>query len=100
MVERLTKWRLILGDQDTENTSSQFGEEVEAMDAVLEALYDSDRQGNLGSSSPNVNRWLGDIRRYFPSSMVRLMQRDALDRLGLKQLLLEHLLFQRKRKQF
>jgi hypothetical protein len=58
-------------------------------DAVLEALYDSDRSGNLGSSSPRVARWLGDIRTYFPSSVVTVMQRDALDRLGLRRLLLE-----------
>ncbi|HEY0718741.1 MAG TPA: VWA domain-containing protein [Streptosporangiaceae bacterium] len=34
-------------------------------------------------------RWLGDIRSYFPSSVVQVMQRDAIDRLNLKQLLLE-----------
>src|SRR5258708_11246302 len=61
----------------------------EQMDRVLEALYDSDRQAGLGSSSPNVNRWLGDIRKYFPKSTVRVMQQDALERLKLQQLLLE-----------
>jgi Mg-chelatase subunit ChlD len=59
------------------------------MDGVLEALYDADRKGGLGRSAPNVNRWLGDIRRYFPGPVVQLMQRDALERLGLAQLLLE-----------
>ena len=34
-------------------------------------------------------RWLGDIRTYFPTSIVRVMQQDAMERLGLKQLLLE-----------
>lgn len=34
-------------------------------------------------------RWLGDIRTYFPSSVVQVMQRDAIDRLGLSALLLE-----------
>ena len=34
-----------------------------------------------------MNRWLGDIRRYFPTPVVQLMQRDALERLGLAQLL-------------
>jgi Mg-chelatase subunit ChlD len=38
---------------------------------------------------PNVARWLGDIRNYFPTSVVRVMQQDALDRLGLRQMLLE-----------
>ena len=36
-----------------------------------------------------VARWLGDIRRYFPREVVQVMQRDAIDRLDLKQLLLE-----------
>jgi hypothetical protein len=43
----------------------------------------------LGASSPRVARWLGDIRTYFPSSTVRVMQRDALERLNLRQMLLE-----------
>jgi Mg-chelatase subunit ChlD len=59
------------------------------MDRTLEALYDGKRSAGLGASSPNVARWLGDIRTYFPSSTVRLMQRDALERLNLTQMLLE-----------
>ena len=38
------------------------------MDKVLEALYDNERSGGLGKSSPNVARWLGDIRTYFPAA--------------------------------
>ena len=34
-------------------------------------------------------RWLGDIRQYFPSTVVQVMQRDAVDRLGLTRMLLE-----------
>lgn len=59
------------------------------MDQTLEALYDTDRKGGLSSSAPKVNRWLGDIRKYFPTSVVQVMQKDALERLGLKQMLLE-----------
>jgi Mg-chelatase subunit ChlD len=59
------------------------------MDRVLEALYDSDRSAGLGSSAPNVTRWLGDIRTYFPSPVVRVMQQDALQRLDLDQMLME-----------
>ncbi|MCA9658607.1 MAG: VWA domain-containing protein, partial [Myxococcales bacterium] len=59
------------------------------MDRALEALYDSDRKGGLGASAPNVSRWLGDIRTYFPTPVVQLMQKDALDRLGLKKMLTE-----------
>lgn len=89
MEDKLKKWRLILGKQsDPENQMSLEGE-AKGMDKVLEALYDTDRKGGLGKSSPNVNRWLGDIRKYFPTPVVQLMQKDALERLGLDQMLLE-----------
>ena len=55
----------------------------------MPALYDSDRRGGLGSSAPNVARWLGDIREYFPASVVQVMQRDAIERLDMKRLLME-----------
>ena len=94
--EHLRRWRLILGSE-SETQHAKGGEEGldvvlggsdQRMDHVLEALYDSDRQSGLGSSCPNVNRWLGDIRTYFPASVVRVMQKDALDRLHLQQMLL------------
>lgn len=70
------------------------------MDGALEALYGGGgkkpggrggggRSAGLGASAPSVARWLGDIRTYFPSSVVQVMQRDAIDRLGLSTLLLE-----------
>jgi Mg-chelatase subunit ChlD len=36
-----------------------------------------------------VARWLGDIRKYFPSSVVQVMQRDALERLNMRDMLLQ-----------
>jgi hypothetical protein len=67
------------------------------MDGALSALYGKgdrpragrDRAAGLGASAPSVARWLGDIRTYFPTSVVQVMQRDAIDRLGLSALLLE-----------
>ena len=41
------------------------------------------------NTSPRVARWLGDIRRFFPSSVVQVMQKDALDRLNLHSMLLQ-----------
>ncbi len=89
--ERLTKWRLILGKQ-AENPSDAIVElqgELAAVDNALAALYEPDRRGGLNSSSPYVNRWLGDIRKYFPAPMVRVMQKDALDRLNIQKMLFE-----------
>lgn len=89
MSERLQKWRLILGKKSCPSQEIELEEEAKAMDNVLEALYDSDRKAGLGRSSPNVNRWLGDIRKYFPAPVIQVMQKDALDKLGMKQMLME-----------
>lgn len=89
MEERLERWRLILGRQADPEAEFNLQGRAKGVDRVLEALYDSGRKAGLGSSSPNVNRWLGDIRRYFPTPVVQLLQRDALQRLGLERMLLE-----------
>jgi Mg-chelatase subunit ChlD len=36
-----------------------------------------------------VARWLGDIREFFPTSVVQVIQKDAFERLNLKSLMLE-----------
>ncbi len=72
------------------------------IDAALGALYDrgeqgargAGRAGGLSRSKPSVMRWLGDIRRYFPTPVVQVLQRDAVERLDLRQLLLEPELLQ------
>jgi hypothetical protein len=101
--ERLRRWRLVLGKDaqesmcgggaagqgQGENELSGLGGDDLGMDNVLEALYNSERNAGLGASSPNVARWLGDIRTYFPSSSVQVMQKDALERLNLTQMLLQ-----------
>jgi Mg-chelatase subunit ChlD len=92
--ERLRRWRLVLGGQDADGTGASLSGADLAMDRALAALYDSDRKGGLNSSAPNVARWLGDIRTYFPSSVVQVMQKDALERLDLRQMLLEPELLQ------
>lgn len=100
--ERLRRWRLVLGKDAHESicggaagedgqggSLSQLLGNDPGMDNVLEALYNSERRAGLGPSSPNVARWLGDIRTYFPTSSVQLMQKDALERLNLTQMLME-----------
>ncbi len=87
--QQLRKWRLILGGHQQEGTEFVLTEDDLKVDRTLEALYDSDKSGGLGASSPNVSRWLGDIRTFFPSSVVQVMQQDALKRLNLTQMLFE-----------
>jgi len=82
------RWRMMLGE--TDDTQSLSDRDV-AMSSALDALYEGDgrRGAGLGKSAPKVSRWLGDIREYFPSTVVQVIQKDAFERLGLKQMLLE-----------
>ncbi|GAA3539905.1 VWA domain-containing protein [Nonomuraea rosea] len=89
--ERMRRWRLVLGGGDADGTGCGL-EGVDAqMDAALAAVYDDrdGRQGGLGASAPRVARWLGDIRTYFPTTVVQVMQKDAIEKLNLTRLLLE-----------
>ena len=87
--DKLRKWRMILGGEKNDGTGFILEDVDLSMDKTLQALYDSGKQGGLGPSSPNVSRWLGDIRTFFPSSVVQIMQQDALKRLNLTQMLFE-----------
>lgn len=100
--ERLRRWRLLLGSA-ADDSCGTCGAADQRIDLALESLYgdgdtkpmspeDKEKNRNnvgKGKSQPKVARWLGDIREFFPSSVVRVMQRDAFDRLGLKRMLLE-----------
>ena len=85
----IRKWRLILGSNQNDGTDVSLTGVDGQLDGALEALYDNERKGGLGASSPNVARWLGDIRNFFPSTVVQVMQQDALKRLNLTQMLFE-----------
>ena len=98
--ERLRRWRLVLGGGDADGTNRGLDGDDLRIDAAMAAVYDHDarqrssgrgagRSGGLGRSAPRVARWLGDIRTYFPKPVVQVMQRDAIERLDLRQLLLE-----------
>jgi Mg-chelatase subunit ChlD len=85
------RWQLALG---AEQESTPLNASDKRLNDALTALYgdgsDSEKsRGGLGGSAPRVARWLGDIREYFPASVVQLVQRDAFERLGLRQMLLE-----------
>lgn len=85
MTDMNKRWRLILGDCNPDAGICLSASE-ERMDKALSALYDNDgnrRKGGLGASAPKVSKWLGDIREFFPQSVVQVMQKDAVERLNL-----------------
>ncbi len=89
--ERERRWRLAVGGEDDELPKGD-----QRLSAALSALYQDPpegegkrRRGGLGGSAPSVARWMGDIREFFPSPVVQIVQKDAFERLGLKQMLME-----------
>ncbi len=103
--EKLRRWRLILG-QESQNRFeklSQGGcglsEEQSLLDQALAAIYNRTEAGGFGRagqggagngpSNLQISRWLGDVRSLFDKELVSVIQGDAMNRCGLKQLLFE-----------
>ncbi|MEO9818989.1 MAG: hypothetical protein ABJF79_01410, partial [Paracoccaceae bacterium] len=82
--ERERRWRLAVGGEDDALPAGD-----QRLSAALSALYrgpeDEDgkkgkskrQKGGLGRSAPQVARWMGDIREFFPSPVVQIIQKDA-----------------------
>src|SRR5438045_4404964 len=86
--ERWRRWQLALG---VDEEQSELTDRDRRLNAALSALYDSGtekRRGGLGASSPRVAKWLGDIREFFPTTVVQIVQKDAFEWLILKDLIL------------
>lgn len=87
--ERWRRWQLAIGAEDEQ---SELSDRDRRLNSALSALYDGGgekRRGGLGASSPRVAKWLGDIREFFPTPVVQIVQKDAFERLNLKALMLE-----------
>lgn len=100
--DRYSRWRLVLGKASNEGLSSLAGRanllegDQAAMDEALGQIYENeeqpkpkDRGAGLGGSAPRLAKWLGDIRNYFNQDVVAVIQKDAIEKKGLKQLLFE-----------
>lgn len=98
----LLRWRLVLGPDRSGMGGGGLWAGAEGMvdadpalagiDGALDFLYgqeEEERSAGLGGSAPYVPTWLGDIRRYFPREVVSFLEKDAIERRGLKELLLE-----------
>ncbi|MCC6419892.1 MAG: VWA domain-containing protein [Gemmataceae bacterium] len=106
--DRYVRWRLVLGRESDPGLSQLAGcpagslvsGDLANLDASLGMIYGgapdttppqkgAKRSAGLGSSAPRLAQWLGDIRGYFSQDVVTVIQRDAIERKGLKQLLFE-----------
>lgn len=97
--QRLTRWRLILGQESGERFDAMgapgLSGELDLMDRALAAIYNRTSSGGFGRgaghgpSNPQISRWLGDVRTLFDKDLVTIIQGDAMNRCGLKQLIFE-----------
>jgi len=90
--ERMRRWQLAVGDEGEGDGANALSDRDRRLSADLSALYGTEPKkgkGGLGASAPRVARWLGDIREFFPSSLVQVIQKDPFERLNLKSLLME-----------
>ncbi|MEF3306614.1 VWA domain-containing protein [Paenibacillus sp. GYB003] len=106
----VARWRLILGQSAEKQLASCAGgesvgltEEERIMDRALADIYDETSDGTdggsgpasggkgagTGKSAPRLSKWLGDVRSFFPEDVVSIIQNDAMERKGWKQLLFE-----------
>ena len=102
--ENINRWRLLLGKESEKGFSETTGiepslsEEELLMSQALDAIYDksnhdlergSGRGAGNGYSAPKISKWLGDVRKLFDQDIVQIIQNDAIERKGMKELLYE-----------
>ena len=102
--DRMKRWRLILGEEskkdfeDLSGNTLSLSDEDAMMGQALSAIYNRNNRfmggntgqgGGKGPSAPQVSRWLGDVRTLFDKDLVKIVQADAMERCGLKQLVFE-----------
>lgn len=102
--QQISRWRLILGEEAEDALKDiapggEYGglsEKQVLMDQTLSAIYGSrdetfsnSRSAGNKKSSPVLSKWLGNLRSLFDNETVVVVQNDAIERKGLKQLLLE-----------
>ena len=89
----LNRWRLVLG-KNAEGEMPMTDLRLARMDDALDFLYSRESgqdvregPGGSGASSPTVAHWLSEVRTLFPKETAEVLQRHALDRYQLTELL-------------
>ena len=96
--EILNRWRLVLGKYASGQISFSKGSvKLMEMEEVLDYLYSreygeeqeirKERQGGSGDSQLTIPHWLSKIKTLFPRSTVEIMERHALEKYEMTELL-------------
>ncbi len=93
MSDLINRWRLVLG-KNAGDSMSLPQLRLQRMDDALDFLYSREagddirsRDGGSEASSPTVAHWLSEVRTLFPRETAEILQRHALDRYQLTELL-------------
>lgn len=92
----LTRWRLVLGKYANQRLGgSDLSDAQLRMDQALDYLYGREYagrglrecgEGTLDPSQPTLVTWLSEVRELFPRETVEVIEKHALDRYGLTEL--------------
>ena len=96
----LARWRLVLGKYAKDRIQAGMSAEQMRMETALDFLYSREYQGrgvrdentekspegSLDPSQLTVPRWLSEVRELFPKETVAIIEKHALDRYGLTEL--------------
>jgi Mg-chelatase subunit ChlD len=98
----LSRWRLILGHYAKDQINIPMSAEQQRIESALDFLYSREyrgrgvrdendltgsRSGTLDPSQLTVPHWLSEIRELFPKETVAIIEKHALDRYGLTELI-------------
>jgi Mg-chelatase subunit ChlD len=97
----LARWRLVLGKYARDQLPASLSLEQQRIETALDFLYSREyrgrgvrdqeeetgkRDGTLDPSQLTVPHWLSEVRELFPKETVSLIEKHALDRYGLTEL--------------
>jgi Mg-chelatase subunit ChlD len=96
-VDDLDRWRLVLGRYAHEQLGESAGEEEQRREEALDFLYQREYAGrdvrgddplsDDGPGLPELVGWLDGVRELFPASTAEVVERHALERYGLVELI-------------
>lgn len=98
-ISTINRWRLVLGKYSSNHlTFSEDNINYADMDTLLEFLYEREygeergvrtdkRAGSLDPSNLTVPQWITKIKELFPKETVEILEKHALDKYNLKELL-------------
>ncbi len=97
----LTRWRLVLGRYASDRLPNTLGSRQQRIEAAMDYLYGREYAGrgvreggslpgrgtSLDPSALTIPNWLSEVRELFPKETVERIEKHALDRYGLTELI-------------